>query len=429
MLCALLTAISANLTMVAGPCGAVDERVGVETISYVNPEFTADGRYMVWLEPFGGPLANGDRLGYMWHCGVDTATGALIPEDGKGYRGFLTTFYKRGNPGMDADGPYYVGARPDGSLVEVRIDGPQQGSLRSISTNPPNDPERRGIFPSSLQDSSERYVFWFKGHPGPSPGDAEWVEIQLTDIDETEQTFVVERQYRPAIGWTPMDLSVPRWATGSRIFTYGYTDQVTGNLQVRKATVAAGPQVDLLDLAVAQTDLIDPHPEMRDGRLYLFPGIEGSSESRAYGESAGQSGFSLVDVFAPQGSLLEIPCRAQSHEPFVFQERLYTAYQLSDCVDNGSFFIAPGEIWLSLVGESATMTWRLSNDAEVVRNEPEAVAGADHAWVFYTAYPLGANPLEAHYELWRAPVPHAVPPSHMPWLRVPWFARTLESKP
>ncbi len=79
-----LCARSAAVTASTLAFSVRDVAVGDPEVNYFNVEFTADGRYMVWLEM----ARDGIGLGTVWHCAVDPDTGALVPSNGKGFRAF-----------------------------------------------------------------------------------------------------------------------------------------------------------------------------------------------------------------------------------------------------------------------------------------------------------------------------------------------------
>ena len=121
-----------------------EERIGDLQTSYLNPEFSDDGRFMIWSEQVSDVLPNNDVMVQVWHCGIDPETGNLIPADGRGFKAFESTIYKRPNMGFDQNGPYYVGADRFGRLIKVENLSNTSGTLTNIST-PPNL-NRRGDF-------------------------------------------------------------------------------------------------------------------------------------------------------------------------------------------------------------------------------------------------------------------------------------------
>lgn len=372
--------------------------MGDAAVSYVNPEFTYDGRYMLWFEQ-DRILPDGRPVGHMWHCAVNPDTGEMDPPDGKGFKAFETTLFGRANPGMDSRGVFYMGVDPDGRFVMVRPKGARQGDVVRLPTPP--DPERRAIYPTALRDREGGYVYWLKSHGSPFPGRAEWVELQYMDISRPLEPVIVERQQRPMIGWTPLDGVFSYWFKPTPRLIYGVREG--RNTQVKELDASRRTTIGFL--TDDPVDHINPYPYTWNGKRYLFSGIDRTDKSIIYVESAPGRPFTPLETIVPKGSTFAKPCLAQSHEPFELKGRLYTTFQISDCGGRTrSFFSASGEVWAAEVGGSQRQ-WRISHDGDEVKNEPEALVGRDNAWVFYTAYPKGGDPRNVRHELWRARVP------------------------
>ncbi|MCI0505769.1 MAG: hypothetical protein L0Z73_06610, partial [Gammaproteobacteria bacterium] len=201
---------------IVGP--TYDVQVGDSTVSYANVEFTGDGNYMVWFEQ----STDGSGNGTVWHCGVDPDTGDLIPPDGKGFNAFDSTLLGRANPGMEAQGSYYVGMDRTGKLILVRPISATTGTVTELTT--PVDIRRRSIYPSYLPDSDKDYVFWIQNSDvagsGLTPGN-DWFEIQYIDLAEPTTIKIVVRQDKPATGFAPMDIGFVRWFRDKASITYG----------------------------------------------------------------------------------------------------------------------------------------------------------------------------------------------------------------
>ncbi|HEV8440170.1 MAG TPA: hypothetical protein VGT40_18920 [Methylomirabilota bacterium] len=368
-------------------------------MSYVNPEFSDDGRYMIWFE--GIRMLPDSRLaGWVWQSGVNPETGELDPPDGKGFKAFEGTITGRANPGMDSRGVFYMGVDVDGRFVLARPNGPSAAQVTVLPTPP--DVERRAIYPTSLQGREGGYVYWLKSHGSPYPGQAEWVELHYMDISHPDRTVVVERQEKPRFRWAPLDVVFSYWFPGAAKLIYGVKDG-QGHLQVKEldATGQSPPRL----LTNDPVDHINPKPFIFKGKRYLFSGIDRTAKSIVYVESAPGQPFAPLQTITVEGSALQRPCLAQSHEPFEFRGRLYTTFQLSDCGRAGlSFFTATGEVWLAEV-EGNRRQWRISHAGDDVKNEPEPLVGRDHAWIFYSAYPKGGDPRRVVHQLWRMAVP------------------------
>ena len=391
----------------------LDERVGDPVVSYWNPEFTPDGRYMVWFEPASGPMADGRVFGTVWHCAVDLGTGALNPWDGRGFAAFPATIWTRANTGEDRDGVYYVGqyAREEddpnnGLLVHVRPTGPTTGFVTVLSESLAKE-RRRSIFPTALADRAkeEQFVWWLENDRGYTPSDAEEVELRFISLAEPSLEHVVTRQTAPGPQWSPMDTTYVRLFVGTTLLTLG----VPVGRDIEVATFdLANPAEGLTQVTYDGLHKLDPYSFFHEGSWYFIAGINGTSESVLYRAATPREWFVPAATIVPSDES-EIPetdrCQPQSHETFVFHDDLWSAFQIADCSSGSSFLTRRGEIWLATLLETTPTVLRLSRDGPDAKNEPEPVVGPDRAWVFYTAYPAGSSPLTAHYELRRVTLP------------------------
>ncbi len=373
--------------------------VGDPAVNYANVEFTAAGQFMVWFE-----MTDQQGNGIVWHCGVDPQTGDLIPADGKGFRAFESTIYGRANPGLDADGAYYVGADRAGNLLLVRPTSPTSGEIQSLPTPP--DVLRRAIYPTVLPGQVGGYVFWIRDEnaPGATNPQNDWVELHYISLENPTEVHVVERQTRPLrTGFAPMDSGFARWMRGKPALTYGFAAQ-DGTVQVR-----------MLDLTLpnpvpqAVTDdpgsKIDPYGWFWNGQEILISGIDARARLHVYTRAPGDPRFSLAESIVPPASGLSRPALAQSAEPMLFGGQAYIAYQINEA--GRSFwdvtFGKPGEIWLSTLRQSPGQQWLLT-DSLAAKAEPEPFAGQTQVWVFYNVAE-GSSPMQAVWRLYRAETP------------------------
>lgn len=374
-------------------------QVGDPNVSYANVEVTADNQYMVWFE-----MTDNMGNGVVWHCGIDPETGDLIPADGKGFRAFESTVYGRANPGMDADGAYYVGMDRAGKMLIVRPTSSTSGEMRELSTPP--DLTRRAIYPTVLPDQSDGYVFWIKNEDTPGGGtnrDNDWVELQYISLADPAQVHIIERQDLPRRGFAPMDAAFARWMKNKPALTYGFEDE-NGILQVRLFDLT---QPNPIPQAVTNDagDKIDPYSWLYNGQEILIAGMDAKARTNVYVRNSNDMWFSLIETIVPPASMLERPSLAQSNEPILFNGKVYTVYQINEA--GTSFwdvaFAKPGEIWLSTVFESPQQQWLLS-DSVTAKAEPEPFVGTAKVWVFYNVIE-GGNPLTATWHLYRAETP------------------------
>ena len=360
-------------------------QVGDPRANYMNVEFTADGRYMVWLEGRDESSING----IVWHCGVDPKTGNLIPEDGRGFKAFESTSWARANPGHDAEGPYYIGADRDGHLVMVRPVSPTEGRSTRLPTPP--DPRRRAIYPTNLPDRKGGFVFFIQNEITPGAGTRfngnSWVELQYLDLADPKSIHVIERQEIPRRGFAPMDAAFARWMRLRPLLTYGARSK-SGAVEVRGFD-ADQPELGARDLIVDGHNKIDPYGVRGGDVEFIFAGIDATATSHIYRRRTGQPNelsFTLWRKLAPAPSSLTKPSLAQSHEPFVYRDRLYTVYQVNE-QGAGFFditFRKPGEIWLADLGTDPVRQWRVAPAGTAPVAEPEPLVVGDRVWVFYS---------------------------------------------
>jgi polyhydroxybutyrate depolymerase len=373
------------------------KRIGDPKANYLNVEFTCDGKYMVWIEGSG----RGSVEGIVWHCGVDQETGELIPPDGRGFRAFESTSWGRANPGCDTQGPYYVGADRNGKLILVRPEGPTRGRVTPLPT--PSDARRRAIYPTCLPNMPRGFVFFIQNEKTPGAGvrvnGNSWVELQYIDLADATKVVPIERQETPRVGFAPMDVGFVRWMRGRPIVTYGARSQRTQKVEIR-AFDAEQPSVKPFDLIADGHHHIDPYPVVVDGQEYIFAGVDATAKSHIYRRRAGQAveaPFDLLKTLFPDHSRLTAPSLAQSHEPFQFQGRLYTVYQVND---RGQAFFEttfrkPGEIWLADVSGDPVRQWLIAPETAGLVAEPEPLVTPNRVWIYYSRPLIEESPLEA----------------------------------
>ncbi len=97
--------------------------------------------------------------------------------------------------------------------------------------------------------------------------------------------------------------------------------------------------------------------------------------------------FQLFRTLQPDGSRLDNPSLAQSHEPFLFEGRLYTVYEVNDRGRGfwDTTFRQPGELWLADLSSDPTRQWRIAPGvgADYPLTEPEPFVSDDCIRIFY----------------------------------------------
>jgi hypothetical protein len=364
----------------------VVKQVGDPKGNYLNVEFTCDGKYMVWFESAGGSSDHG----IVWHSGVNPETGELVPRDGRGFRAFESTSWGRANPGCDKDGPYYVGADRAGRLILVRPGGPDRGRVTPLPTTA--DRRRRAVYPTNLENRAGGYVLFIQNEKNPGAGvranGNSWVELQYISLAEPTKIHSVVRQATPTMGFAPMDAGFVRWMRGRPLMTYGAVPEGSKRTAIA-AFDADRPERKSFAAVVNAHNHIDPYPTQIGPYEYIFAGLDGSPKSHVYRRRAGSGhdvAFELYRVIEPEKSKLASPSLAQSHEPFLFQGRLFTVYQIND--KGRSFFETtfrkPGEIWLADLSGARIRQWRIAPDDNGPAAEPEPLVTRHGVWIYYT---------------------------------------------
>ncbi len=402
------------MTGIPGIKIGADIRVGSESISYMNPEFTSDGRYMVWFEPDSDGLQSDGRLyGTVWHCAIDPDTGDLVPPDGRGFAAFPATIWTRANPGRDAVGPYYVGqyATRDADerndhFVIVRPTGPTTGEVTVLEESVAQS-RRRSIFPTSLADRelNEQYIWWLENDTGYTPSKAESVQLKYIAIADPAVEYVITTQQAPGQKWCPMDMTYVRLVVGTPFLTFG----IPVGTDIEVATFdLADPQSGIYQVTEDGLFKLDPFSFTYENRWYFIAGINGTEESILYASDGPREPFSPLQTIRVDPNTSEIPedfrCQPMSHETFSLAGRMFSAFQISNCESSGNFFTRQGEIWLTEIFSEPHRVVRLSIDGPEAKNEPEIAVGATKAWVFYTMYPAGQSPVAVQYQLRRVSI-------------------------
>lgn len=392
------------------PAGFVpnDVQVGDPSVSYMSTEFTPDFRFLVW-----GEYANdgSDDL-VVWHCGVDPDTGELVPWDGKGFRAFESTGWGRANsPGRDAQGVYYAGLNREGRIVVVRPTGETSGLVEVLPA--PVDFSRRALYGLDLPPGfpSTGYVFWIsntEGLPvGPGSPLVSNVQLRYLALSNPGVQLTLQDQPRPpgAGGFAPLDAAFPRNLRGTPLLTSG---------------VRIGDLVQLVEFDLTETSptqrLVSNDPRTKtdafgftfaDRQILLSGGDSVAGATQVYTRLPGQQYFQPAEQIVPQVDTLEPPLFAQSNEHIEFDGRVYTAFQVNSRADEffGTTFQQTGEIWLASVQQDPQRQWRVSDDSDRAKFEPEPFIGRGRVWVFYSSTPRGSELRSTTITLRRAETP------------------------
>lgn len=383
----------------------IDVQVGDPGSSYASVEFTKDGRYMVWYEG-----VNGNRRGRMWHCAVNADTGAFDPPDCKGYQGFDTSAWGRANVGLDAQGPYYVGANTRGEVIMVRPTGARSGTVTKLPT--PANPRRKGYYPTQMSNLNGGYVVWIQ-----IDGDAR--ELQYIDLSNPSVIRTVERQTpRGRVRLTPMEIGFFRVVNGKPYLTYGAYDNAN-KIQVKMKDMSK-PDEPARFVTQGSANHVDPYGFIApNGTFYMVAGIDAKALMYVYKYNNSTGMFvKQSEIRPPSNSQLANPVMATSFEPIYAGSRILGTYQINDGDASGrpqrsaqtnsyitTAFEASGEIWLTDITNPSRPQVRLSGTSPLIRTEPEPLAGRGTSWVYYNAAPTGTEILNATWQLRRSEVP------------------------
>lgn len=398
-----------NESLIESSNTEIDVRIGDFSINYVNPEISPRDNYMIWIEL---DTTNG-VLGKVWQCGINPETGDLIPSNGKGFSPFTSNIYARpADWGLDNLGVFYVGATPQGQVKMVRPTSPTSATVTDIAA--PIDNKRRVFYPSQLPDKDKRFVIYIlndviNGFSANYPQNTKF-QLRLLDLDNPTNDYLIEEQpsIYPLI--VPMDVIVPRWIKGSSYLTYGYKD-ANGVVQAKQFN-ALNPTAASIPVTNDTSNKVDGNTILNtsNGNQYFISGIDATTTAYIFKRTSFGSMFVQDEVITPVSVNLETAALNQSHEPFIFNDQLYSAFQINNDGNNFSqtAFNRPGEIWLTTLDNPNQQMWLLSEfDSTLNVSEPEVYIGNDKAWVFYSAAKLDGSQsyINRTYQLRRCETP------------------------
>lgn len=387
----------------------IDKRIGDISVNYVNPEVSPIGNYMIWIEI---DTTNGVS-GKVWQCGIDPNTGYLIPSNGKGFSPFYSNIYARpADWGVDSIGPYYVGATFAGQIKLVRPTSPTAATVTDIAM--PVSNKRRVFYPSQLPGVNKRFVSYIlndsiNGFSSNTPQNSNY-QLRLLDLDNPANDYLIEQQpsIYPAI--IPMDVIVPRWIKGSQYLTFGYKD--INNKAQAKEFNAYTPMTPPIPVTNDLSNKIDGYPVLNPitNEQYFMSGINATDTAYFFKRTSFGSMFIQNEIIVPQTQNLQTASFNQSHEPFFFNDQLYSTFQINN--NGGSWFETtfnqPGEIWMTTIDGSQQTMWLLSDyDSTLNISEPEPYIGNDKVWVYYSAVKIDTEKpsLKRQFQLRRCGTP------------------------
>lgn len=305
------------------PSQEKDVRIGDANVNYVNPEISPSGNYMIWMEI---DVTNG-LTGKVWQCGIDPNAGNLIPADGKGFNPFNSNIYARpADWGADNQGVYYVGATQAGQIKMVRPTSPTSATVTDIAF--PADNKRRVFYPSQLPNSNRKFVSYIlndvvNGFSSNTPTNTKY-QLRLLDLDNPVNDYLIEEQPANFPQPVPMDVIVPRWMKGTSYLTFGYKDN--NNKAQAKEFNTLTPAVPPIPVTNDLATKVDGYPVLNplNNNQYFMSGIDATNTAYFYKRTAFGTMFIQNETVTPVSVSLQNPVFNQSHEPFLFNGKLYS---------------------------------------------------------------------------------------------------------
>lgn len=274
--------------------------------------------------------------------------------------------------------------------------------------------KRRVFYPSQLPNINKRFVSYIlndsiNGFSSNTPQNS-YYQLRLLDLDNPSNDYLIEQQPSVYPGTIPMDVIVPRWIKGSHYLTYGYRD--ANNKVQAKEMNAYSPLSPAVPVTNDPSTKVDGYPVLNPttNEQYFMSGINGTDTAYFFKRNAFGAMFNQHEIVVPKTVNLQSPAFNQSHEPFFFNGRLYSTFQINN--NGGNFFETtfnqPGEIWMTTVDSSQPAMWLLSEyDSTLNISEPEPYVGNKKVWVYYSAVKIDKTKpyLKRQFQLRRCDTP------------------------
>ena len=350
----------------------IETIVGNPASGCLGLEFSPDMKYLVWTQQ-GAQRS--------WLCEMNPDTGDMVPTNGQGFA--INGIVPSGNPqwGQDSTGWFIIAIDNTGRIMQVRPGTPLSTTTVNYPAVPINS-TRQYPFPARLSNRAASYVLYEQLANGNGAAGIYWVDL----ADPTNEHLVTS----PSDGSMPTTLqslavTVYRWFPGLSVFTYAYNRG--GLLQMAQLDVS---QATPTPLAISHDAVshIDDFPCINFGRRELIGGINSTSTGRYYKQDPTTFQQSAVAPITPTGSALTNPQWATSFEPFGWNGRVYSAFQIID--GTSPINPTPAEIWFTSLSDclhttDTSVLRRISGTAILERRDPEYFLGTSNAWVFYYA--------------------------------------------
>gem|GEM_PF-5721444 len=344
---------------IPGLLTSTDVVIGDTSVSYIDPEFLADERQMVWQ----------DDLGHVWLCEVDPETGDMLPADGKGqYAGRAAPLLTKENPFFDVtyNGPEFGQSQQGIVLYYSQFDG-----LDIVRYNVAT---RQLDLPVSATTTNTRALISSK-EPAFPGSLVMWARIGAADNAAGKQIFnewfddsqpeIVHPVPRIKAG-----TSGPQWLPGERAIIAQYPD--ARNVD----------QVCRYDIDTEEFTLLTDTPGNKiDSFAFEAPEFPGETlfltlNQRKWLEVYRQQGAKwqrILRITAPD-STPRTSSGLKSAEPVSYQGKTYFTYLANDTDAIPRIALA------SLDGR--IKTWA-SEDGTLNQFDPEGVVFGDNLFVYY----------------------------------------------
>lgn len=368
----------------------LDEPVGDDQTSYVDPEFLPERRLVAWQDY---------ETSEVWICRLDLDTGDLIPPDGREtlvgvaarivgdpFRRLLTG---RGRIGS-FNGPEWGNSREGLGLYFTVVDDQERFQvaryllrrrrIELLTTD--TDGNRIGCLPSSdVRDDQVRIGFLVSSEEVTLPLPTPKAFFQFAGDNATRGTIPLD----------VLSYSGPRWIPGQQA---GVTTLFDAN---------GTAQVARFDVATGQTTLLTTGPESHEEPLIVVDPVTSSPLYLTCAEDRRgiaiyrptEAGWVKERVLFPQIQTLGSQFRSAvltSIRPFLVGDRLMITASVAE--SDGVF--SPTRI--CLLSADGTINLRISQTETNYNRDPEPVVGNDSVFVYYYAsLPIPIKPLQTEF--------------------------------
>lgn len=338
-------------------------------------------RFLCWIEE-GSP----NRI---WLCSLNRDTGELVPANGQGV--LVTETGSTGAPqwGQDSSGYFLVTLDGSGRLVLARPtlnpDGTADASLTVLATAA--NPTRAFPYPSRVSNSPG-YLVYQQADSNNPPRQQLWylnLASPTLEFPITQGPVASIGQF----GLPPFLVNIQRWfyrlesnGDGLPVVAFGNADAASAvpRVRVEQLDLSAAPPTSS-QISGTNPALLDPFPFLYQGERYLIAGVNATATGGVFARD-GQGSYSVqINSIRPDSSSLLQPSNFASCEPFLYKQKVYSAFQVNEPGAPGT---GNGEIWLTSVFDNSLLR-KISGEGLSRRADPEFFIGNSKVWVYYYA--------------------------------------------